>query len=134
MPAQQRNIARDFVVFTPDMDAMPERNRPTLYQELDRDYAGFAGHVLVSQYSFSDSWPTWEIHPHGDELVTLIAGSATMVLDTPEGERTVPLAEAGDYVVVPRNTWHTARVDGPCTLLFVTPGQDTENREAGTNQ
>ncbi|MBN7796193.1 cupin domain-containing protein [Parahaliea mediterranea] len=134
MPAKQGNIAREFVVFTPGMDAVPERNRPTLYQELDRDYDNFAGHVLVSQYTFSENWPTWEIHPKGDELVTLIAGRATMVLDSPEGERCVVLAEPGDYVVVPRNTWHTARVEEPCTLQFFTPGQGTENREAGTNR
>jgi hypothetical protein len=31
-------------------------------------------------------------------------------------------------VVVPRNTWHTARVSGTTRMLFITPGEGTEIR------
>lgn len=36
---------------------------------------------------------------------------------------------ATTFVIVPRGTWHTVRVHSPATLLFMRPGQDTENRE-----
>ena len=42
-----------------------------------------------------------------------------MRLDTP-----------GSFVVVPKNTWNTAKVHAPTTMLFVTPGEGTENRES----
>lgn len=129
MSSSQHNLARDFVVFNPRMDAVPERNRPSLYQDIDRDYDGFAGHILVSQHSFTESWSSWEKHPRGDEVVTLLAGEATMVLETAGGEQAVTLSSPGDYVIVPRDTWHTARVTGPCTLQFLTPGEGTEHRD-----
>ena len=48
---------------------------------------------------------------------------------TPHGDETVRLSEPGAFVIVPRGTWHTAKVNVPTTMLFVTPGQGTENRE-----
>lgn len=130
MNISQHNLAEHFVVMTPAMDAVPERNRPSLYADLDSRYQHFAGHVLISQHHFTESWPSWEVHPRGDEVVTLLAGRATMVLETAGGEQAVALDTPGDYVVVPRNTWHTARVDEPCTLMFFTPGEGTDHREA----
>ena len=52
-----------------------------------------------------------------------------MTLALPGGDETVRLNEPGTFVIVPKGTWHTARVNAPTTMLFVTPGQDTENRE-----
>ncbi|MBT5218669.1 MAG: hypothetical protein HOI35_16340 [Woeseia sp.] len=33
------------------------------------------------------------------------------------------------FVVVPQNMWHKAIVSQPATMIFVTPGEKTENRE-----
>ena len=30
---------------------------------------------LVSMYTFDESWDSWEMHPHGSELVLCVAGS-----------------------------------------------------------
>jgi hypothetical protein len=32
-------------------------------------------------------------------------------------------------VVVPKATWHTAKISTPTALLFVTPGEATQNRD-----
>jgi len=130
MSTNPKQLAEDFVVFTPEMNAVVEPNRATLYQELQQSYSGFVGHTLVAQYHFSQSWPSWEVHPHGDELVTLISGRVTLVLETGSGEECVELGQPGDYLLVPRNTWHTARMERPCTLLFFTPGAGTQHRDA----
>ena len=53
---------------------------PTFYQELDAEYDGFRGYVLVQTFEFSEPWPTWEVHPHGDEIVYLISGAVDFVL------------------------------------------------------
>lgn len=82
---------------------------------------------LVSQYSFSESWTSWEMHPAGDEAVICIAGEITLIQDLPEGERRVALG-VGDYAINPRGVWHTADVAGPATALFITAGQGTEHR------
>lgn len=99
-----------------------------LYEELDATYGDFAGRTLISCHSFEDNWPTWEVHPHGDEFVVLLSGDVEMVLAGADGDEVQRLANSGDFVIVPRGVWHTARVRQPSTMLFVTPGQGTENK------
>jgi oxalate decarboxylase/phosphoglucose isomerase-like protein (cupin superfamily) len=122
------NIFDTFVVLGPDQSAVPVDVTPTVYQELDRRFDAFKRHLLVSSYRFEGDWPTWEIHPHGDEIVVLLSGAAEFVLDEAGGHRRVRLATAGQYVIVPKATWHTAKIAQPATLLFVTPGEGTQNR------
>ena len=64
---------------------------PALYEDLDRDFEGFRGRYLVAKYSFEGDWPTWEIHPKGDEVVVLLAGAADMLLDEGGRHRVVKL-------------------------------------------
>ena len=42
---------------------------------------------------------------------------------------TKALSPARNFAIVPRNTWHTARVTSPTTMLFITPGEGTLNAE-----
>jgi mannose-6-phosphate isomerase-like protein (cupin superfamily) len=83
---------------------------------------------LMSAFTFSEPWSTWERHPAGEELVMLLSGAATLVLKETDGERTINLSEPGSFVLVPQNVWHTARTSVPTTMLFLTPGAGTENR------
>jgi oxalate decarboxylase/phosphoglucose isomerase-like protein (cupin superfamily) len=73
-----------------------------------------------------------ERHPAGEELVMLLSGAATLVLEDESGqEQSVHLSDPGSYVLVPRNVWHTARTSVPTTMLFLTPGAGTEHRPVG---
>ncbi len=85
--------------------------------------------MLIASFSFDDDWPTWETHPNGDEVACLTSGDAELILATEDGEQSVRLDTPGSFVVVPKNTWHTAKVHTPTKMLFVTPGEGTENRE-----
>lgn len=120
-------IFEEFVVLKPDlgMDQLPVGD--DFYEKLDANYAGFAGHTLVSAHHFSESWGVWEIHPKGDELVILLTGRAEFVLKTKADDESLELTEAGAMVVVPANTWHTAIINEPTSMLFVTPGEGTQN-------
>ena len=102
---------------------------PTFYQELDAEYDDFRGHVLVQTFEFSEAWPTWEVHPHGDEIVYLISGAVDFVLWTGNGEEVLRVDTLGSAVVVPQGTWHTARPLAPTSMLFITPGEGTLNAE-----
>jgi mannose-6-phosphate isomerase-like protein (cupin superfamily) len=83
---------------------------------------------LLSAFTFSESWSSWERHPHGEELVMLLSGSALVVFEESGQERTMELDEPGSYVLVPRNVWHTARTSVPTKMLFLTPGAGTEHK------
>jgi len=117
-----------FAVLKPDLAVETVDVSPTLYADLDARFNLFKGCVLVSTHEFDEDWTTWEIHPSGDEIVVLLSGAATLVLRRSDGDVRIQLAGPGAYVVVPRNTWHTARVSGTTRMLFITPGQGTENR------
>jgi len=102
---------------------------PDPYERLERDYENFAGHLLVASHSFKEDWPTWEVHPAGDEFVILVSGDVDLVLAKKEGDEIVRMNKPGTFVIVPRNTWHTARVRRPSIMMFITPGEGTINSE-----
>ncbi|MGK2914311.1 MAG: hypothetical protein ACSLE5_07625, partial [Porticoccaceae bacterium] len=112
-----------FAVLGPDLRVTPVPVTPGVYEELDARFDSFKSHVLVALFAFDTDWPTWEIHPAGDEIVVLLSGRATLLLKTAEGEQQAPLSEPGSYVVVPRNTWHTAKIAEQTRMLFITPGE-----------
>jgi mannose-6-phosphate isomerase-like protein (cupin superfamily) len=101
---------------------------PAWYERYGADTAedGTEGR-LVSMHTFTEPWDSWEMHPVGEELVVCVEG--TMVLHQEHGDdrRTVEL-HAGEAVVNPRGTWHTADVTGRATACFVTAGAGTEVR------
>ncbi len=68
-----------------------------------------------------------ETHPDGDELLFLISGRLTVVLEDQDPPRHVELTP-GRAVVVPRGVWHRILLAEPCQLLHITPGPGGEHR------
>jgi mannose-6-phosphate isomerase-like protein (cupin superfamily) len=62
-----------------------------------------------------------EMHPDGDELLYLISGAVTLILELADGDRLVDLG-AGDAVVVPKGVWHKITMREPGRLIHITPG------------
>jgi uncharacterized cupin superfamily protein len=94
---------------------------------------------LVSSFTFSSSWTTWEMHPHGSEVVLCMAGTVTLIQEgtttTADGsscsknaEAKVVQLNAGDYAINPPGVWHTADVEEgkETTVVFITAGKDTK--------
>lgn len=84
---------------------------------------------LVSQHSFSASWPHWEMHPYGDEVVICIEGAMVLTQEWPGGRRESVTLEAGDYAINPPGVWHIADVETRATAIFITAGEGTQHRE-----
>lgn len=124
----KRDLSSTFVVLQPDQAMALVDVTPTVFEDLDRRFAGFKAHVLMSSFSFEADWPSWEMHPAGDELVCLLSGEAKMVLARAGAEEVTHLRQPGEYIVVPKGTWHTARTSVPTKMLFLTPGEGTQNR------
>lgn len=124
------NIFDTFTVLKPDQQMDQLTVGPDFYQSLDADYDGFKGHTLVSAHQFSASWGVWEKHPEGDEMVILLTGRAEMKMKSATGEESKVLERPGAFVVIPKGIWHTAIIDEPTTMLFVTPGEGTLNEES----
>jgi hypothetical protein len=56
---------------------------------------------LVSQWTFTESWDSWEMHPHGDELVLCTAGCLTLMQERPDGSTATITIGAGEYAINP---------------------------------
>jgi mannose-6-phosphate isomerase-like protein (cupin superfamily) len=123
------DIRSSLVVVNKDLLADVVSVTDTIWFDLDEKFGDFAGHSFIASFSFDGDWPTWEVHPEGDEFVCLLSGDADMILDSDEGEQRVRLNTAGSFVIVPKGAWHTAKAHAPTSMIFVTPGQGTENCE-----
>lgn len=117
------------LVIGPNGNASPKPVSPTFYEDLDAEFGDFAGHMLVAEHSFDAPWPTWEMHPKGDEFVYLLEGDVDLILWIGSTEKTLRVDMPGTYVIVPKGTWHTARPRRPTRMLFLTPGEGTLNAE-----
>lgn len=85
------------------------------------------GGTLISAYTFEGDWTSWERHPKGDEVVVCTQGAMTVLMEKPDGVEQVAL-NAGDAVIVPANTWHTANVPSVSRGLFITFGEGTDHK------
>lgn len=128
MSSTEMKLAEVFAVLKPDFSVDTVPVTPSIYVELDSKFDRFRNHVLISEHQFSESWPTWERHPGGDEVVVLLSGRVEMVLRQAQGDKCVELTQPGSFVIVPAGIWHTAKTTVSTRMLFVTPGEGTENR------
>lgn len=83
---------------------------------------------LVSMHSFAESWTTWEMHPHGSEVVLCTGGRMTLHQEQPDGTTSSVTLRPGQYAVNQPGTWHTADVEGEATAVFITAGMGTRHR------
>lgn len=124
------DLGRTRLVVTPGADVVPRNVGPGFYEELNIDFAGFAGHVLLSRHEFIEPWGSWEMHPNGDEIICLESGDIEFVLWVDGAEKVVKVDRPGSCIVVPKGVWHTARPKTHTVMLFFTPGEGTRNASA----
>jgi quercetin dioxygenase-like cupin family protein len=82
---------------------------------------------LVSFHTFGAPWESWEMHPHGAELVVCVDGRITLHQEI-DGEDHTATLEPGQAIINPPGVWHTADVEDSASALFVTAGTGTEIR------
>jgi len=130
-PQQPLDLATTFLRLRPDASVEPLPVDDTFWKRLMTGVLGsFHNEFMVASGSHEKDWPNWEMHPHGDEVVCLLSGSVTFILEAAGGTREVQLHRPGSYVLVPKGVWHTAKTQVACQLLFITPGEGTQHRPA----
>ena len=83
---------------------------------------------LVSQYTFTEDWAAWEMHPAGAEVVICTQGAMVLVQEWPDGRRESVALTAGEYAINPPGVWHTADVAEAATAILITAGEGTTHR------
>jgi mannose-6-phosphate isomerase-like protein (cupin superfamily) len=98
------------------------------WEAIDRR-AGLDDGRLVMVMRYEADWPSWEMHPAGDELVYLLEGGVDVVVDDGNEERVVEL-RGRSACLVPAGAWHRAIVHEPGDALHITRGSGTRHRPA----
>lgn len=125
------DLSATYLRLRPDASVEPLAVDNTFWQRISSGQLGdFHNEFLVAGGNYDKDWPMWEMHPNGDEVVYLLAGSATFVLQHAQGTVSVELKKPGEYLIVPKGTWHTAKFREATQMLFVTPGEGTQHRPA----
>ncbi len=83
---------------------------------------------LVSQYTFTEDWPGWEMHPAGEEVVICTAGEMELMQEFPDGRRESVTLRPGEYAINPPGVWHIADIAQEATAIFITAGEGTQHR------
>ena len=83
---------------------------------------------LVSLFSFSQPWDSWEMHPEGSEVVICTSGEMTLVQEI-DGKQIRTELHVGEYAINPPGVWHTADVASSATAIFITAGIGTQVRK-----
>jgi len=83
--------------------------------------------TLVTAHQSPGDWPHWEMHPAGEEVLVLIDGAMTLILDEPAGQRRVEMTP-GSTCIVPRGVRHRALVPRPSRFMGITYGAGTQHR------
>lgn len=83
---------------------------------------------LVSQHSFTEDWPSWEMHPRGSEVVICTAGEMVLRQAFADGRVEAIALAAGDYAINPPGVWHIADVAAAATAIFITAGEGTQHK------
>jgi hypothetical protein len=83
---------------------------------------------LVSMFTFTRSWDSWEMHPQGSEVVLCTSGSMILHQERADGSKDTVTLTAGHYAINEPGTWHTADVSTEATAVFITSGLGTQIR------
>ncbi|MET0752572.1 MAG: cupin [Pyrinomonadaceae bacterium] len=89
----------------------------------------FGREWLITEFYFDADWESWEMHPNGEEIVYLLSGAMDLTLEK-DGESQIIELRSKGLTVVPRGTWHTAKVFEPSNVLVITLGDETQTRPA----
>jgi mannose-6-phosphate isomerase-like protein (cupin superfamily) len=122
------DIRSTYVVLEENGNAIPVTVCDRFYEKLGQQFGDFKGKRLISHYTFEQDWDCWEMHPAGEEFVCLLSGKVDFVLERDGGKETMSLNTPGQFILLPRGIWHTARVHTSSSVLFITPGEGTQSR------
>ncbi|MES1191629.1 MAG: WxcM-like domain-containing protein [Steroidobacter sp.] len=129
MSSTPANLASTYVRLRPDVTCEQLPVDASFWERIASGQLGsFHNEYLVTLHSFKAAWPMWEMHPNGDEVVCLLSGSVTFILEQSGGDKEMTLNKPGDYALVPKGTWHTATTSVESVMLFITAGEGTEHR------
>jgi mannose-6-phosphate isomerase-like protein (cupin superfamily) len=81
---------------------------------------------LVAIAESKESWPVWEVHPAGEEIVIVVSGRAEFLQDV-GGTIERVIVGPNEAIINPAGVPHTANVIEPFTAVYITPCPETHH-------
>lgn len=79
---EQYNLSSTYLRLRSDASVEPLTVDKAFWQRLVSGNLGtFHNEYLVSVHFFDSDWCSWEMHPNGDEIVCLLGGQVTFILE-----------------------------------------------------
>lgn len=98
-----------------------DRTPTSTEKEIGQAFAELApfgeGAIFIGHYAGNSEW---ERHSRGDEIVYVLEGETTLILLADGGE-SAHVMRAGDFLIVPRNTWHRFVTPQGVRIMTATP-------------
>ena len=85
-----------YVHLAPDGTAQ-ELPGDTFWQLPESTMAGLGHGWLITEFAFTEDWPTWEMHPDGDEFVYLLEPETMLPIKMTETRRIRGSQQTTDY-------------------------------------
>lgn len=97
---------------------------PEFWATIDQRRDLATGRLVMASIVTAD-WPTWEMHPEGDEIIQVDQGAVRIHVD---GDDEPTVVQAPSLVVMPAGAWHTMDVVEPARVITITWGAGTQHR------
>ena len=119
------SLAENFIHLQEGTNAVPVPVGPEFWTTIGERHDLMEGRLVgLVHIDNANEITTKEMHPEGDEILLVQKGRMDVILFHGAEEEVVPL-KAGDWALIPKGRWHTARVHEPTDLIFITPGKGT---------
>jgi len=86
--------------------------------------------LMMIKYEYTRNWPAQEMHPDGDEIITVMEGAIEFILEPGPDEARIPV-RAGATIIIPAGTWHSAAVTAKAVAQHLLMGRGTRHRSIG---
>lgn len=120
------DLATTFVHLKNGGDAEPVKLTPGFWRSGKHTYDRLVG-VFAFQSADDLHSSMQEMHPEADELLFLVSGAIDLIVEEPEGERSVSM-RAGEAAIVQRGLWHRLVMREPGKLLFINSRTGIQSR------
>jgi mannose-6-phosphate isomerase-like protein (cupin superfamily) len=120
------DLRQTFVELRDGADAVPVKGGDEFWTR-KREPSDPNHNQLVCVTRQAKDWKTWEMHPAGDEILYLLSGAVSVVLEESGGERRIEMGRQ-TACLVPSGIWHRICVHEPGEMMFITCGSGTQHR------
>jgi mannose-6-phosphate isomerase-like protein (cupin superfamily) len=127
MPTQVHLPTEDYLILSANGDVKAVPGGAAFWALPEAQIDAYGRDWLVAEFEFDTDWPNWEMHPDADELVYVLTGEATILLEQTSGVERIHVQAPG-LVRVPRGIWHTAKIHSAARFLHMTMGAGTQLR------